>query len=213
MRRDLNRADLRRALDGEEPALTELVKNLRPVVHARVARRLLRYSGASPKEIRQQVEDLTQEVFLALFADGARVLRGWQPERGLSLRNYVGYVAERQVVTILRTAQRNPWTEDPTLTEELDDFDPAAGPEEAAASRDVLQRLLRHLEERLSPLGRHLFDLLYLRERSVSEVEHETGLSSDAVYAWRSRLRRLSRQILSELHRAEAKPSYQGGTP
>ena len=95
--------------------------------------------------------------------------------------------------------KRNPWTEDPTLTEELDGAEPGAGLEASIASRDVLRRVLRRLEERLSPLGRQLFDLIYLREQTVDEVGATTGLSADAVYAWRSRLRRLARGTLREL--------------
>ena len=44
------------------------------------------------RDIRQEVEDLSQEVFLQLFAEGGRVLATWQPERGLTLLNFVGLV-------------------------------------------------------------------------------------------------------------------------
>lgn len=192
-------ADLERALAGDRSAITVLVDYLTPVIQARVARSLLRRPHLRDYEVRQHVEDLSQEVFAALFAEDARVLRSWDPERGLSLLNFVGFVAERQVASILRIGKRNPWREDPTLTEELDSADPAADPHEAAVSRDVLQSLLRRLEERLSPLGRHLFDLIYLQEKTVAEVADETGLGSDAIYAWRSRLRRLARKILATL--------------
>ncbi len=142
---------------------------------------------------------MAQEVFLVLFNEDARILRSWNPERGLSLENFVGFVTERQVVSILRTGKRNPWKEDPTLTEQLDRTDPAAGPEDTVAGRHVLRQLLRRLEEQLSPLGRQLFDLIYLREKTVAEIRQETGLRSDAVYAWRSRLRRLARKLLTEM--------------
>ena len=199
MEEELSQAELGRALGGDPEALASLVHYLTPVVQTRVARVLLRRVESRAYDVRQEVEDLAQEVFVTLFADGARVLRTWDPDRGLSLRNFVGFVAERQVAGILRTGKRNPWTEDPTLTEELDRAESGAGPEDSIASRDVLQRLLRRLEERLSPLGRQLFDLIYLREQTVDEVEATTGLSADAVYAWRSRLRRLARGMLQEL--------------
>ena len=199
MREKLTRHDLDRALTGEPSALGRLIHALTPVVQARVARVLLRRHERRSFDVRQEVEDLSQEVFVTLFAEQARVLRSWDPERGLSLENFVGFVAERQVAGILRTGKRNPWTEDPTLTDELDGEAPDAGPEATVASRDVLRQLLRRLEESLSPLGRHLFDLLYLREQSVDEVGTETGLSADAVYAWRSRLRRLARNLLNDL--------------
>jgi RNA polymerase sigma factor (sigma-70 family) len=188
------------ALAGDEAALTRLVQVLTPVIQSRVARSLLlrRAGRAAGRDIRQEVEDLTQEIFLLLFADNGKVLRSWQPERGLSLLNFVGLVAERQTASVLRSGKRSPWKEDPTLPEDLDQVAPESGPEEIAASREQLKRLLQRLTEELTPLGRHLFDLLFLRELPCEEVTRQTGMSPDAVYAWRSRLRRLARRLLDE---------------
>lgn len=192
--------ELEAALAGNEPALTRLVQTLTPVIQSRVARGLLlrRTGTASGRDIRQEVEDLTQEIFLLLFAEDGKVLRSWQPERGLSLLNFVGLVAERQTASILRSGKRSPWKEDPMLAEDLDQAAPESGPEEIAASREQLKLLLHRLTEELTPLGRHLFDLLFLRELPFEEVTRQTGMSPDAVYAWRSRLRRLARRLLAE---------------
>jgi len=194
-------ADWERALDGDDEALDGFVRRMTPIVQARVARKLLAYRdrAAGGRDVRQEVEDLTQEVFLALFADGARVLRSWRPERGLSLENFVGLVAERQAVSILRSQRRSPWSSDPTLDETLDAFGSDAVAEREAVSRDTLSRLLDRLTEELSPLGRQLFDLLLVEEVPVAEATARTGLSSDAIYTWRSRLRRLARRLLAEL--------------
>jgi RNA polymerase sigma-70 factor (ECF subfamily) len=193
--------DVQQALAGAEPALRRLVAALTPVIQARVARcLLLRRSGrAGGRDVRQEVEDITQEIFLVLFADGGKVLRGWQPERGLTLLNFVGLVAERRAASILRSGRRSPWQDDPTLAEDLDRIErPESGPEEIAASREQLGLLMRRLTEELSPLGRHLFDLLFVRELALPEIVAQTGLSADAVYAWRSRLRKLARRLLAE---------------
>jgi RNA polymerase sigma-70 factor (ECF subfamily) len=144
------------------------------------------------------VEDLTQEVFLILFADQAKVLRSWDRKRGLSLLNFVGLVAERRALSLLRTGKHSPWTEDPTLSDELDRVSPAPSPEGMVVSRDLLERLLRRLEETLSPLGRHLFELLYIKELSVDEVTSQTGMKRDAVYTWRSRLRRHAQRLMEQ---------------
>jgi RNA polymerase sigma-70 factor (ECF subfamily) len=197
---------VRQALTGDQAALTRLVAALTPVIQARVARTLLarRSLLASGRNVRQEVEDLSQEVFLALFARDAHVLRAWQAERGLSLENFVGLVAERQVLSFLRSGRRNPWKEDPTFLE--DELEPEAlesGPEEVAASREHLALLLDRLREELSPLGRRLFDLLFVQELSLPEVRAASGLSADAVYAWRSRLRRLAQKLLAEMSGSE----------
>lgn len=193
--------EVQSALAGDEPALTRLVRTLTPVIQSRVARGLLlrRTGGAAGRDVRQEVEDLTQEIFLLLFADGGKVLRSWQPERGLSLLNFVGLVAERQTASILRSGKRSPWKEDPTLPEDFDQAAPESGPEEITASREQFRLLLDRLTEELSPLGRHLFDLLFLRELPLEEVTRKTSLSPDAVYAWRSRLRRLAGRLLGEM--------------
>jgi RNA polymerase sigma-70 factor (ECF subfamily) len=200
----LDHADLheevQKALAGSEPALSRLVAILTPVIQARVARALLarQSGGAAGRNVRQEVEDLTQEIFLVLFADDGKVLRSWEPERGLSLANFVGLVAERRTASTLRSGRRSPWQDDPTLPEELDTVSLESGPEEITASREQLKVLLHRLTAELSPLGRHLFDLLFFRELPLDEIVAQTGLSADAVYAWRSRLRRLARRLLGE---------------
>jgi RNA polymerase sigma factor (sigma-70 family) len=205
----MDRSDLydlvERALAGEPDALERLVAILTPVVQARVARTLLlrRRGAAAGRDVRQEVEDLSQDVFLLLFAEGGKVLRSWQPERGLSLANFVGLVAERRTASVLRSGRRSPWQEDPTLPADLDRAAPESGPEEIAASREQLRILQCRLTEELSPLGRHLFDLLFLRELEPADVAAQTGLSLAAVYQWRSRLRVLARRLLAETSESE----------
>ena len=58
-----------------------------------------------------------------------------------------------------------------------------------------MSRLYERLRETLTPLGLRLFELLYVEERSVEEVCAATTLSADAVYAWRSRLRRTAQGL------------------
>ena len=192
---------VREALAGDRDAVARLVAALTPVIQARVARTLLarRSCLAADRNVRQEVEDLTQEIFLSLFARGGRVLLSWEAERGLSLENFVGLVSERHVVSFLRSGKRNPWKEEPMPAEDLDGASVDRGPEEVTASREQLRILLERMRERLSPLGRHLFELLFVQELSPTETMARSGLSADAVYAWRSRLRRLAQELLAEL--------------
>jgi len=196
-------ADLvRRALAGDPTALNRLVALLTPVVQARVARTLWAHRSrlAGGRVVRQEVEDLSQDVFLDLFSRDAHVLRDWQAERGLSLENFVGLVAERKVLSFLRSGRRNPWKEDTSFTaEELEMETPDSGPEEIAAGREHLDLLLDRLREELTPLGRWLFELLFVQDLSLNEVRAASGLSADAVYAWRSRLRSLARKLQAEM--------------
>lgn len=197
---------VQRALTGDQTALTRLVAGLTPVVQARVARTLLarRSRLGSGRHVHQEVEDLSQDVFLSLFSRDARVLRAWDSERGLSLENFVGLVAERFVVSALRSGKRSFWKESPGLPEELDVPSPECSPEAFTASREELGLLLDRMREEVSPLGWRLFDLLFVKELSLPEVKMETGLSDDAIYAWRSRLRRVAQRLLHEMSGSEA---------
>jgi len=189
-----------RAIAGDEAALARLVDRLTPVIQARVARTLVLSGGAARRgDVRQQVEDLCQEVFMLLFADGGRVLKSWEPERGLSFDNFVGLVARRRALSFARSGRGGRRAEDPAPDAELERAAPESGPERAAVGREQLRLLLRRLEEELSPLGWHLFHLLLVEQRPVEEVERSTRMSRDALYAWRSRLRRRARRLVEEI--------------
>lgn len=214
-RRVVHERLLEDALAGEDRAVRDLVETLTPVIQARVARTLL---ARGQRRARALLEDLVQEIFLTLLEDDGRVLRSWEPERGMSLENFVGLVATRRTVSYLRSGRRVGWRENPTLDDEDADGpvgpvpvtdDP--GPEERVESRDTLRRLLDRMREDLSPQGWQLFDLLYVRERSVERVCAETGLSADAVYAWRSRLRRHARRVLDRMSETAGSPRIQTG--
>ncbi|MEZ4472066.1 MAG: sigma-70 family RNA polymerase sigma factor [bacterium] len=206
----LARSLVERALAGELSAVRRLVAALTPVIQARVARILMRCrAGARGREIRQEVEDLSQEVFVALLENDGRVLRSWDPDRGMSLQNFAGLVAERQAISILRSGRRSPWTEDPTLSTDLD-----AGrtsrpptPEGRVAGREFYDELLDRVRQALSPKGLQLFELIVLEERSVEEVCAEVGMTTDAVYAWRSRLMKLLRKLRADILSESSPPA------
>lgn len=190
-----------RALTRQAAATRAFVDHVTPVIQARIARALMRRrAGAAGRDVRQEVEDQTQSVMVALFDADARVLRSWDPERGLSLKNFVGLVAERHVAGVLRSARRSPWTEDPTLSTELDDFEDARPtPERLATDRELAAAVLDRMRARLSPLGLKLFEALMVEARPTEEVCSETGMARAALYTWRSRLTKLVKSIALEL--------------
>lgn len=196
---DPTRRLVQEALAGDSAALGVLVGRLTPVIQARVARAILARGSALGRQRRELIEDLTQEIFLLLFADDAKILRDWQPGRGLSIENFAGLVATRRALSILRSGKKSAWLDDPTLADDFDEATTAPSPERQTASKQQLNILLGRLRERLSPLGWRLFDLLLIQERTLAEVETETTLSRDAIYAWRSRLRRLAGQLWRSL--------------
>jgi RNA polymerase sigma-70 factor (ECF subfamily) len=205
---DDERELLERALDGDKDATRRLVRVVMPIVQARVARVLVRRRGGSGRDVRQEVEDLAQDVFAALFADRGRVLRAWDPARGLSLASFCGLIAEREASSILRSGRRSPWKESATELEELDrDLGADKGAELRVASREQLEQLVTRLREELSPRGLELFHRLIVEEESVESVCASTGMKPDAVYAWKSRLAKAVRKLAAEIAKSDPRVS------
>lgn len=205
------------ALAGEPAAMRALVDRLLPVVHARVALVLLRHRQMlRGRQLQGVVEDFVQELFATLFEDGGRVLRSWDPARGLSLKGFVGLVTERQTAKTLKVGKRSPFTEDPAEPEALGRIE--AGelhhrqqPPDAIESRDLLAATVARLRQELSPQGFTLFELLFVEEQTVEQACQASGLSADAVYAWRSRIGRKARAIRDELlGEGERRPAIGG---
>ncbi|WP_437309306.1 RNA polymerase sigma factor [Sorangium sp. So ce388] len=192
------------ALTRDRRAVRTLVKELEPVVHARVARVLLRRGAGRAHDIKEEVKDLVQHVFAHLFAKDGHVLRQWDPVRGLSLQNFVGLIAEREVTTLLRSRRQSAWqVEEPTVPEGFEqNAMNADGPEEISASRELLVDLLAAVRATFSEEAIEIFQWLIIEERTVDEVCALTGKSAGAVYAWRIRLERrvaeLAKEILSD---------------
>jgi RNA polymerase sigma factor (sigma-70 family) len=187
------------ALEGDRDAVRALVVQLSPVIQARVARVAMR-TPRSRGELRPVIEDLTQEVFAALFQAQGRALRNWAPSRGLSLESYVGLLAEHQAASILRTGRRSAWREDVTEDAALEAH--AGLGEDVPArvhAREVLVRLLEGVRQTLSPRGLQLFELLIVEERPVEQVCSALQMSTDAVYAWRSRIGKVLERLLGEI--------------
>jgi RNA polymerase sigma-70 factor (ECF subfamily) len=184
------------ALAGDVAAMDRLAALLMPAIQGRVARVLLRRRGLYGGDARARLEDLVQDTFVELFRDGGRVLRAWDPGRGLGLAGFAGLVAEQRVYAFLRSRKASARLED------LEDGDgdgaeigarpgpDAWDPEARAASREHVEKVLDHLRAELSPMGRVMFERLLLNDEAIADVAADTGMSVSAVQVWSSRLRR-----------------------
>lgn len=179
------------ALARQPAAVSELVRRLTPAIQRSVTRLLYRAGTEKQGNIPQEVEDLVQEVFVALFAKSGQTLRRWTPTDSGSLEGFIGMVAQRAVITILRSRRQSPFQLRPQAPE---DFarKPANGaqPEERVAAKDSLVRIAHHLREKLSPEGLQMFYGLFVWEDSIADLSARTGLKPEAIYQWRSRLKR-----------------------
>jgi hypothetical protein len=109
---------LQQALSGGPSARGQLAEAMVSIIQMRVSRLLLRAGAVRERDGRQELEDIVQAVLLALFDKDCHSLRQWRPEGGLSFENWVGMLAEREVISSLRNRPRNPWTDEPTDDEE-----------------------------------------------------------------------------------------------
>lgn len=176
--------------------LPRTLRELTPIVEARVAR-LLRRRRPDGRDTRQELPDLVQQVFVALLENDARILRTWAPERGMSLENFVGLVAEREVLSIFRSGRRTPFDR---ATEELPETLGDSTLDARTLSKELLMHLVDQIRTELSPQGLVLFERIVVQEEPPATIASSLGMSLDAIYAWRSRLLRRLRAIASELH-------------
>jgi RNA polymerase sigma-70 factor (ECF subfamily) len=187
-----------RALADDRAALSELASRLAPIIRQRVARVLRRRGGAG--QPRCALDDLMQEVFVRLLTSDRRVLRAWDPARGLSVSSFVAMIAEREASSVLESQRRTPRSDGLELHADLDEVHGAEAPgEQRQIARDLAVKLCEGLDAWLSPRGRALFQMLYVREEPLEAVARRFGMPRSAVYAWRSRVGKRARQLLDEL--------------
>lgn len=191
---------LAKALGGSRAALDQLVRYLTPVIQIRVARALLVGGGGGHRNLREEVEDLTQEVYTTLFGNDARVLRAWRAGAGLNLRNFVGMVARRKVGAVLSVRKRNPWYEQPLEHDAVERALPSDGDaEHRLATRELLTLALQRTDQVLSERGRQLLEWIVKDGLENDEIRARSALTDAAIYQWRSRILRTLRQHLEEL--------------
>jgi DNA-directed RNA polymerase specialized sigma24 family protein len=211
----LNRTDVVAAIGGDAGCMRRVLEAIVPVIRVRVARALYKYrSRVQSRSLVQEAEDLSQEILVTLLADGGRVLSSWDPARGLPLRDFVGLVAERGAIAILRSGSRTPWREDLVEAGALDlRAEKAPSIEGRVVSRDFAERLYFALREDLSPLGFDMFCRLFVEEQEVEAICRETTLSRDAVYTWKNRLAKRIRELASRLEEVPLDADDVNGAP
>jgi RNA polymerase sigma factor (sigma-70 family) len=195
----VSRAQVLQALDGGRAALAQLVRTLFPVIKVEVGVTLVRRALPRRRDPRQDVEDFTQDVLLYLLADGGRLLRMWDPERGRSLASFVRLIARQRVARVLHGHRGNPWSDEPTAHDELEPaMTGTSRDDRVLESREELRALLERLRTHLSERGLFLFDAIYVQQRAIADVARDLGMTREAVDAWNTRTRSLARRLMAE---------------
>lgn len=180
--------------DGGGSGLDGLARALLGVLPSLAARELLPWSGYYRRSPAALCEDVVQDVMLKLFAERGRVLRAWNPERGLSLRGFLRRVVRYHVLQMFRSSVKNPWRDLP-----VEGHADATGDDSDALLHqlwlwEVRDLLLADENER----GRALYVGLFVEHCSAEELGERHEMSRDAVYQWRARFKRRASRLLSD---------------
>ena len=184
------------ALAGRPAARRELAGRLLGPIQREVVGVLRRAAAARGRDPRQEVQELTQDVLVALLERDGQELRRWDPLRGRSLESFVRLVARRRVARILGQQRGNPWANEPVDPQATDAVVPGdADLLHRVEERSMLGRLLDHLYAEMGPRDLELFQALFVDERDPQEVADALGMSRGAVNAWSYRARKLARKL------------------
>lgn len=194
--------EIERALSGDRGAENALVKYLEPAVQIEVGRALRPAARVDDNNWRQELLDLVQEVFIVLFTNDRKVLRSWDPERGMSLPSFVGLVAFRHVLSVLKSKRKNPYFMKPTTSEELDgrralELNLAV----VLANQEELDIVVRNIDAKFKDRDRVLFRILFVEGGEAEDACAITGMKRGAVYAWRARLRKRIEKIRARIEK------------
>jgi RNA polymerase sigma-70 factor (ECF subfamily) len=209
------RALIAEALGGSRVATRRLYELLRPEIVAEIGHRLARVAPTQGRSATQERDDLVQHVFLSLWDKDGELLRRWDPERGRSLASYARLIARSRALDVLRSPTRSPWQIQPLPDEELEG---GAEPQAAAQAkvvhaRELLDKLQQLLAERFSARDWMLFYALLVDERSPKDVADELGMTTAAVYQWRSRFGRGTLPEIAKALRETSAPNPRSSGP
>jgi RNA polymerase sigma factor (sigma-70 family) len=174
------RALVERLCDGDEAALGDLYDRYSGFVHG-LALRVIRD--------RQAAEDVTQDVFVAIWQDPQR----FDAARG-TLRGFLGTMTHRRSVDVVRREEARRRRETRTAME------PRATPDLVdAALRTFASERVRAAVSLLPEAQRQTLELAYFHGRTYRQVADELGIPEGTA---KSRLR-LGLQRVAELLRPE----------
>lgn len=165
-----------RTVQGDQSATQALVEILRPIFEKEAAYAIVRVYGTG-----EDVKELTNEIFADLFADGARLLRRFDPQKGETPEEYFRHFARLRCTGFARD-ESDQLLESTMVLSELDELLVGEHPETVLLEELDAQSKLRRIAEVLSPLEYDLFTRRVLKGEETQVICAAMNLSSDALF-------------------------------
>jgi RNA polymerase sigma-70 factor (ECF subfamily) len=119
----------------------------------------------------------------------------------MSLLNFVGMIARRRAAAILRSGRQSAWAERPTPdAPSVAPFESHDAAETRQIHREEVRQIWWYFATELSVRQLAMLRALVLDERSIDEVSTTFDVSPNAIYTFRSRMKRRARDFCCELH-------------
>ena len=182
---------------GDQQARTRLVEEYSGIVNYGVSVIFQQFGRPYRKE---EIEDLSQDVFLGLFDKDCRKLKQYQGRNGCTFASWLRVVANRFTIDRLRREGRTISLDDPEsgeswrVRETRPDSRPGPEPQVEAADRAAK---VRELVTHLPPKDQMFVQLFYFQGLPIDEVAQTIGITTNAAYVRKMRLHQKLRKIVT----------------
>jgi RNA polymerase sigma-70 factor (ECF subfamily) len=180
-------------LAGDQRAWRHFQQRFEKLIGLCVRKVMRRYQA---RHTQDDVDDIVAEVWLLLLADDRRRLRSFDATRGLRLGTWLGQIARNHAIDHLRRRRRESYLEDIAEREQLAVC--YATPHEHLERRQAYALAERAIE-RLKEHERRFLLSCYRDDQTPAQLARELGVSVNAVYSRRFKVRAKLNRIVSAL--------------
>ncbi|TQV72263.1 sigma-70 family RNA polymerase sigma factor [Aliikangiella marina] len=186
---------VKQAAAGDRLSIRELIKRITPTIQVSAAQTISNYSFQNEStHTHAEIADYCQDVFMHLFDKQCKVLLSWDPQKGMSLKSFISLITKRRVISCLRSHKKTDILDEKIINEKIDTLK-TPNEQHRFSNHNFLINLIRALKDTISEQGYEVFVMLFLYEQSIEEVSKSTGLSKNAIYVWKNRIRNQARSI------------------
>lgn len=193
--------DLRRAIAGDEAATARVVTAVRPLLRDVVRGVVNQFNGRL-----SDVDDLLQEVLVALLVNERHALTRWQEDGGRTLPSFLAMFARYRTIDRLRRQGREIPVEDQILIAQFE-LKYVRDDARAHEERDLFAKLLQYCQDTFSSDERWLLGRL-MDGADAAELAHDQKISVGTMYQRISRLRRRTRDALQSMSAMPVAPVH-----